>query len=30
MRHILAILWKQVKDTFKNKTILDIVGEKTL
>ena len=22
MRHILAILWKQVKDTFKNKTIL--------
>ena len=22
MRHILAILWKQIKDTFKNKTIL--------
>lgn len=22
MRHVLAILWKQIKDTFKNKTIL--------
>ena len=22
MKHIVAILWKQIKDTFKNKTLL--------